>query len=58
VTVIKHITGPAARHHGRMAILVACGGPVSDFTLIIPARTALVSCRAISTTFRLDPAAA
>ena len=40
MTVIKHIAGPAARHHGRIAILVACGGPVSDFTLIIPARTA------------------
>ena len=39
LTVIKHITGPAARHHGRIAILVACGGPVFDFAFDIPART-------------------
>jgi chemotaxis response regulator CheB len=35
--VTKHITGPAGRHHGRIAILVACGGPVFDFTFVIPA---------------------
>ncbi|MBV9809613.1 MAG: hypothetical protein JO286_20685 [Solirubrobacterales bacterium] len=39
LTVIKHITGPAARHHGRIAILVACGGPVFDFAFDIPAGT-------------------
>jgi hypothetical protein len=39
VTVIKHITGPAARHHGRIAILVSCGGPLEVFSLDIPAGT-------------------
>jgi Domain of unknown function (DUF5979)/Thioester domain len=39
LTVIKHITGPAARHHGRIAILVTCGGPVEDFVFEIPAGT-------------------
>jgi len=39
LTVIKHITGPAARHHGRIAILVACGGPLEDFAFDISART-------------------
>jgi hypothetical protein len=39
LTVIKHITGPAARRHGRIAILVACGGPVFDFAFVIPAHT-------------------
>jgi Domain of unknown function (DUF5979)/Thioester domain len=39
LTVIKHITGPAAHHHGPIAILVTCGGPVEDFAFDIPART-------------------
>ncbi|MBV9192973.1 MAG: thioester domain-containing protein [Solirubrobacterales bacterium] len=39
LTVIKHITGPAARRHGPIAILVACGGPVEDFAFEIRART-------------------
>jgi hypothetical protein len=39
LTVIKHITGPAARLHGRIAILVACGGTLENFTFIIPAVT-------------------
>lgn len=37
LTVIKHIAGPAARRQGRIAILVACGGPLEDFTFIIRA---------------------
>jgi hypothetical protein len=36
--VIKTIAGPAARQHGRIAILAACGGP-NDFVFRIPART-------------------
>ncbi|MBV9363568.1 MAG: hypothetical protein JOY89_04980, partial [Solirubrobacterales bacterium] len=39
LTVTKHITGPAAHRHGRIAILVACGGTLENFTWIIPART-------------------
>jgi hypothetical protein len=37
--VIKTIAGPAARQHGRVAILVACGGPVRVFAFLIPRRT-------------------
>lgn len=39
LTVTKHITGPAAHDHGRIAILVACGGTLENFTFIIPAGT-------------------
>jgi hypothetical protein len=39
MTVTKTITGPAARQHGRIDILVACGGPVFNFTVVIPAHT-------------------
>jgi hypothetical protein len=39
LTVIKHIAGPGARRHGRIAILVACGGPLNTFSFIIPAHT-------------------
>ncbi len=39
LTVIKHITGPAARDHGRIAIMVDCGGPLEVFTFVIPAHT-------------------
>jgi Domain of unknown function (DUF5979) len=39
LTVIKDITGPVARHHGPIAILVSCGGPLEEFTLDIPAAT-------------------
>ena len=37
--VTKTIAGRAARKHGRIAILVACGGPLYDFVFRIPART-------------------
>ena len=37
--VTKRIAGRAARQHGRVAILVACGGPLNDFVFRIPART-------------------
>ncbi len=37
--VTKRITGRAARLHGRIAILVACGGPLYDFVFRIGART-------------------
>ena len=37
--VTKRIAGRAARLHGRIAILVACGGPVYDFVFRIHART-------------------
>ncbi len=37
--VTKTIGGPAAGHHGRIAILVACGGPLNNFTFFIRART-------------------
>ncbi|MBV9809742.1 MAG: thioester domain-containing protein [Solirubrobacterales bacterium] len=36
--VTKTIAGPAARHHGPIAIQVACGGPLNDFMFLIPAR--------------------
>jgi len=39
LTVTKRITGPAARQHGLIAILVACGGTLENFTFIIPAHT-------------------
>ncbi len=39
LTVTKHITGPAAHQHGRISILVACGGPLSDFAFLIRAHT-------------------
>jgi Domain of unknown function (DUF5979)/Thioester domain len=39
LTVVKHITGPAARQHGPIAILVSCGGTLEDFTFDIPAGT-------------------
>jgi hypothetical protein len=35
--VIKDIRGPAARRHGHIAILVACGGPLDVFAFLIPA---------------------
>ena len=38
--VIKTIAGRAARRHGRIAILVACGGPLNDFAFLIRAHTA------------------
>jgi hypothetical protein len=37
--VTKTITGPAARQHGPIAILVACGGPLHAFAFRIPAHT-------------------
>ena len=37
--VTKRIAGRAARLHGHIGILVACGGPLYDFVLRIPART-------------------
>ena len=37
--VTKRIAGRAARLHGRIAILVACGGPLYDFVFRIHART-------------------
>jgi Domain of unknown function (DUF5979)/Thioester domain len=39
LTVTKTIAGPAARQHGPIAILVACGGPLNDFSFVIPAHT-------------------
>ena len=39
LTVTKTIAGAAARQHGRIAILVACGGPLSNFAFLIPAHT-------------------
>ena len=39
LTVVKHISGPAARHHGRIAILVTCGGPLEAFSFDIPPGT-------------------
>ena len=38
--VIKTIAGRAARRHGRIAILAACGGPVHTYVFRIPAHTA------------------
>ena len=40
LTVTKTIAGPAARRHGRVAILVACGGPLRAFAFLIRAHTA------------------
>ena len=37
--VTKTIAGPAARQQGRMALLVACGGPLNNFAFLIPAHT-------------------
>ena len=37
--IIKRIAGRAARQHGRIAILAACGGPLYDFVFSVPART-------------------
>ncbi len=37
--VTKRIAGRAARQHGRIAILVACGGPLYDFVFRVSART-------------------
>ena len=37
--VTKTIAGPAARHHGRISILVACGSPTHAFAFLIPAHT-------------------
>ena len=39
LTVTKTIAGPAARRHGRIAIVVACGGPLHTFAFLIRART-------------------
>jgi len=39
LTLTKTIAGPAAHRHGRIAILVTCGGPVFNFTFVIPANT-------------------
>ena len=35
----KTIAGSAARRHGRIAILVACGGPLRTFAFLIRAHT-------------------
>jgi TQXA domain-containing protein len=37
--VTKTIAGPAAGQHGRIAILVACGGPLHVYAFLIPAHT-------------------
>ena len=37
--VTKTIAGSAARHHGRISILVACGGPIHTYAFLIPAHT-------------------
>jgi Domain of unknown function (DUF5979)/Thioester domain len=37
--VTKTIAGPAARQHGPIAILVACGGPIHAYAFLIPAHT-------------------
>jgi hypothetical protein len=37
--VTKTIAGPAARRHGRIAILVACGGPLRTFAFQIGGHT-------------------
>jgi len=37
--VTKKFRGSAAHQHGRIAILVACGGPVDVFSFVIPAHT-------------------
>jgi TQXA domain-containing protein len=38
--VIKTVAGPDARLHGRIAILVSCGGPGNQFVFAIAAHTA------------------
>ena len=40
LTVTKTVAGPAARRHGRIAILVACGGPLRTFAFRIAGHTA------------------
>ncbi|MFL5859469.1 MAG: thioester domain-containing protein [Solirubrobacteraceae bacterium] len=37
--VTKKLAGRAARQHGRIAILAACGGPLYDFVFRFPGRT-------------------
>jgi Domain of unknown function (DUF5979)/Thioester domain len=37
--VTKTIAGPAARQHGRISILVDCGGPLHTYAFLIPAHT-------------------
>ncbi len=37
--VTKTIAGLAVGHHGRIAILVACGGPLNNFAFVIRAHT-------------------
>ena len=37
--VTKTIAGPAARHHGPIAILVACGDRLHTYAFLIPAHT-------------------
>lgn len=37
--VTKTIAGPAARQHGRISILVVCGGPLHTYAFLIPAHT-------------------
>jgi hypothetical protein len=53
--VIKDIRGPAARLHGRIAILVACGGPLHTFAFLIPSHKATGS---VSRSFAGLPAGA
>ena len=40
LAVIKTIAGSAARRHGGIAILAACGGPLHTYVFRIPAHTA------------------
>jgi hypothetical protein len=51
--VAKTLAGPAARQHGRIAILVACGGPQRTFAFLIRAHTAAGS---VSRSFASLPA--
>ena len=46
--VTKTIAGPAARRHGRISILVACGGPLDTYAFVIGARPAPALGRGIS----------
>ena len=39
LTVIKTIAGSAVHRHGRIAIVVDCGGPLNTFAFVIRART-------------------
>ena len=55
--VTKTIAGPAARQHGRISILVVCGGPLHTYAFRIPAHTLPALCRAITPSSRPDPAA-